>query len=151
MGVMYNTVPASRWPDPKALGWTVFGVYLLLSTCTCFGGWVVIGMYDGIPDWGRWLGAALLFPCGRMLFWSGWDSGEMAVVSLILGWMGNAVFWGALSGLVWWPLHTRLTRRFERMRHNQCPACGYDLRGSARSDACPECGALNERKGDVAS
>jgi len=104
MGVMHNTVPASRLPDPKALGWTVFGVYLLLSAYTCLGGKFVVLMYDGIPDWARWLEAALLFPCGRLLFWLGWDSDELAVVSLILGWMGNAVFWGALCGLLWWPL-----------------------------------------------
>ncbi|NBC10663.1 MAG: hypothetical protein GVY24_02880 [Planctomycetes bacterium] len=56
-------------------------------------------MYEGIPDWGRWVGAALRFPCGRLLFWLGWDYGEMVVVSRILGWMGNAVFWGRRSAV----------------------------------------------------
>ncbi len=145
MGVMYNTVPASRLPEPKALGWTVFGGYLLLSACTCFGGQLVLSMYHGMPDWARWLEAALLFPCGHLLLGLRFNPGFDGVVLVIFGWMGNAAFWGILSGLVWWPLHARLTRRMERIRHNRCPACSYDLRGSAHTDACPECGAVMER------
>jgi len=29
-----------------------------------------------------------------------------------------------------------------RLARGCCLACGYDLRGSAASDACPECGAI---------
>src|SRR5262249_37321410 len=46
--------------------------------------------------------------------------------------------------LIWlWRLHLALARR-RRLRDGQCPACGYDLRGSPAGGACPECGAERE-------
>jgi len=60
-----------------------------------------------------------------------------ALLSVLL----SSVFWGIAAGLVWWPLYRKWVVPRWRTPAWCCPACGYDLRGSAHSDTCPECGA----------
>ena len=45
--------------------------------------------------------------------------------------------------LTWYLLrcHDQKIRR-ARVSEHRCPACGYDLRGHARGERCPECGAV---------
>ena len=69
-----------------------------------------------------------------------WLDGRLIPLRLL--WPGfaiNAVFYAALL----WTLFAapRALRRKRRLMRGQCPACGYDLRGSASdSQVCPECG-----------
>ena len=64
---------------------------------------------------------------------------------LIPVWPGFAVNTLLYAAALWLlcaiPLHVR---RRVRMKRGRCPACGYELRGSA-SDVCSECGAAVAR------
>jgi hypothetical protein len=82
----------------------------------------------------------------------GWPIGGELFVELIPGlfgsvipgrpiWPGfaiNTVFYAAIL----WVLFAApfALRRWRRIKRGLCPKCGYDLRGSATTNACPECG-----------
>ena len=53
----------------------------------------------------------------------------------------NVVWLASMFGcsVAMWVVQIDLSRRSRRIRSNQCPTCGYDLR--ATPDRCPECGA----------
>lgn len=67
-------------------------------------------------------------------------------------WIANGLIWSVLLVIASWlgvsmlrlaslPVEAaRRARRERRRRGDRCIACGYDLRASARSDRCPECG-----------
>jgi hypothetical protein len=53
------------------------------------------------------------------------------------GYAINTIFYGAMLWILF--ATPRSVRRRLRRRRGLCPACAYDLRGSA-SQSCPECG-----------
>jgi len=55
----------------------------------------------------------------------------------------NTIFYAAILWLMFFAPGT--IRRTIRRRRGLCPACAYDLRGSASSQNCPECGAALPR------
>ncbi|MHC4102758.1 MAG: hypothetical protein ACYSW1_17965, partial [Planctomycetota bacterium] len=69
-------------------------------------------------------------------------------------WAANALVWAlllpiaawvivSLLRMAWLPVEsTHRARRKQRRREDRCAHCGYDLRASAFSDRCPECGTL---------
>jgi hypothetical protein len=69
-------------------------------------------------------------------------------------WAANAFVWAvllpiaawiivSLMRLIWLPVESsHHARRRQRRREDRCAHCGYDLRASAFSDRCPECGTL---------
>lgn len=54
-------------------------------------------------------------------------------------WLGFPV-WCLILPLSVWPIYLCVRVIPTKPRSGQCPACGYDLRGSKGSINCPECG-----------
>jgi hypothetical protein len=69
-------------------------------------------------------------------------------------WAANALIWALLLPITAWVTVTVLrlawlpfesahrARRKQRRRQDRCANCGYDLRATAFSERCPECGTL---------
>lgn len=69
-------------------------------------------------------------------------------------WAANTCLWALMLPVAAWIVISMLrlvalpgkslrrTRRVKRRRGNRCATCGYDLRASAFSARCPECGTL---------
>jgi hypothetical protein len=69
-------------------------------------------------------------------------------------WLANTCIWALLLPIAAWVIVSvlrlaslpgrsiRRARREQRRRGDRCTTCGYDLRASAFSDRCPECGTL---------
>jgi hypothetical protein len=49
-------------------------------------------------------------------------------------------FWAIVGSHPYVRTLFKRTREWHRRAHGRCPACGYDLRGSA-GGPCPECGS----------
>jgi hypothetical protein len=63
---------------------------------------------------------------------------DLPVVPVWPGFALDTAFYGAIVLALW--SAPGVIRRRTRKRRGRCPACGYDLRGSA-GGPCPECGA----------
>ena len=114
------------------------GGWLTIANCAA---WAVFFSFRGTgPDW---LWTAVIYVVGTPLvlplLWFDRLVDRVGAVPVVLTIGLNSIVWG--YGLSWvWSLTVDRPRRRRRARAGQCPACGYDLRGSARG-VCPECGA----------
>ena len=85
------------------------------------------------------LGLPLVIPCLASASPHGLDPNATILLVLLLP--ANSYLWGYTLAAFWKRSGgRRLSSRDRRIMHGQCPACGYDLRGSRRSDRYPECG-----------
>jgi hypothetical protein len=82
-------------------------------------------------------GSRLIAPQSlRLSFWSPIILAVLAAILVIItGWLGLVL---VLMAIVMYVRHA--ARLIVDVVQPKCPACGYDLRGSADSSACPECG-----------
>jgi hypothetical protein len=68
-------------------------------------------------------------------------AGFLPIHPLWPGFALDAAFYGTIVFLLWSaPGVVRRRSGRNRKRRGRCPACGYDLRGSA-GGPCPECGS----------
>lgn len=98
-----------------------------------------------------WFGRAVPFDPSWTWTWregvrwdSGWIQGPFARVNCQIVRVPYVLLMGALTLIPAGAIVVRARRslrRRRRVRADRCVACGYDLRGSARSGRCPECGA----------
>jgi hypothetical protein len=88
----------------------------------------------GTPGWGPGHNG---IPMPRSLRDRVW-AGALPIAAIWPGFALDTAFYGTIVFLLW--SAPGVIRRRARKRRGRCPACGYDLRGSAGSP-CPECGA----------
>ena len=142
------------WPAPAPAGWPVAPDY---TNETMFlggdernsvaGGFDMIRTRTGFPLrsfgyflWRRTTGATQVYEeRGKMPAWMP-DLGFFEPPAAILwpGFLFDTAFYAALAFSMW--SAPSFVRRRARKRRGACPACGYDLRTSAQTGPCPECG-----------
>jgi hypothetical protein len=89
------------------------------------------GIKDGI----------VLMPRAGVVDFKGWRA--LPLRPMWPGFAVSTLFHAALLGALWYG--PGAVRRRVRRARGACACCGYDLRGSVLSSACPECGARRVR------